>query len=75
MLLTAGVHPRVVQERLGHANITMTLGTYSHVLPHLHGEATERLTRLVFGDEWQQDGSDGPAAGDGEAGTTPEMGR
>lgn len=31
MALAAGVHPKVVQERLGHANIGITLNTYSHV--------------------------------------------
>ncbi len=34
-LLKAGVHPKVVQERLGHATISVTLDTYSHVLPGL----------------------------------------
>ena len=37
--LQAGVHPRVVQERLGHSNIAITLQTYSHVLPTMHDEA------------------------------------
>jgi integrase len=32
-LLGKGVHPEIVQERLGHATISITLGTYSHVLP------------------------------------------
>ncbi|HLZ56781.1 MAG TPA: tyrosine-type recombinase/integrase [Ktedonosporobacter sp.] len=35
LLLTMGVHPKVVQEILGHSNIAITLGTYSHVLPSL----------------------------------------
>ncbi|MEO6205065.1 MAG: tyrosine-type recombinase/integrase, partial [Mycobacteriales bacterium] len=30
LALLAGVHPRVVQERLGHANVSITLDTYSH---------------------------------------------
>ena len=33
LLLSAGVHPKVVQERLGHSQISVTLDTYSHVLP------------------------------------------
>jgi integrase len=33
VLLSAGVNPKVVQERLGHADIKMTLGTYGHVMP------------------------------------------
>jgi site-specific recombinase XerD len=32
-LLPAGAHPKVVRERLGHANISITLDTYSHVVP------------------------------------------
>jgi len=31
--LQAGVHPKVVSERLGHANISITLDTYSHAIP------------------------------------------
>jgi len=34
-----GVHPKVASERLGHANITLTLQTYSHVLPQMQQEA------------------------------------
>ncbi len=46
LLLSEGMHPKVVQERLGHASITLTLDTYSHVLPSLQKEATEKLNRL-----------------------------
>ena len=49
MALAAGVHPKVVQERLGHASISITLDTYSHVSPALHGEAAETVAALVFG--------------------------
>jgi integrase len=35
MLLSRGVHPKFVQELLGHANISITLDTYSHVLPSM----------------------------------------
>jgi integrase len=38
-LLAQGVHPKIVSERLGHANIGITLDTYSHVLPGLQQEA------------------------------------
>jgi len=38
MLLKAGVHAKIVSERLGHAN-GMTLDTYSHVLPTMQKEA------------------------------------
>ncbi len=49
MALAAGVHPKVVQERLGHASISITLDTCSHVSPALHGEAAETVAALVFG--------------------------
>ncbi len=39
MLLTSGVHPKVVSERLGHSNIAITTDTYSHVLPGLQEDA------------------------------------
>lgn len=35
ILLKAGIHPKIVQERLGHSSINVTLDTYSHVLPNL----------------------------------------
>lgn len=38
-LLRAGVHVKVVSERLGHANISTTLDTYSHVLPGMQEDA------------------------------------
>jgi len=40
-LLRAGIHPRVVQERLGHGDVTVTLNTYSHVVPGLQERAAE----------------------------------
>jgi integrase len=48
MALSAGVHPKIVQERLGHANIGITLDIYSHVTATLHGEAAEKVANLVF---------------------------
>ena len=46
LMLKAGVHPKVVSERLGHANIGITLDTYSHVLPGLQEAAAERFDRI-----------------------------
>jgi integrase len=46
-LLRAGVHPKVVQERLGHSSIAVTLDTYSSVLPTMQREAVERLATLI----------------------------
>jgi len=45
-LLKAGVHPKVVSERLGHANISITLNTYSHVLPGMQEEAAEKFDSI-----------------------------
>ena len=42
-LLAAGVHPKIVQERLGHASITTTLDLYSHVTSTMQGDAAARL--------------------------------
>jgi len=46
-LLRAGVHPKVVQERLGHSSIGVTLDIYSSVLPTMQREAVERLVGLI----------------------------
>jgi integrase len=46
LMLTQGVHPKVVSERLGHASIAITLDTYSHVLPTLQQEAAEAFDLL-----------------------------
>jgi integrase len=48
LALEHGVHPRVVQERLGHSTIAITLGIYSHVAPTLHDEAAKLVADLVF---------------------------
>jgi len=47
LMLQQGIHPKVVQERLGHADITLTLNTYSHVLPSMQQEAAEKLDELL----------------------------
>jgi integrase len=47
MLLQAGEHPKVVQELLGHATVTMTLDIYSHVAPGLKEAAAGRLEGLL----------------------------
>lgn len=48
LMLLAGVHPKVVSERLGHASVKITLDTYSHVLPTMQREATEKLGTLLY---------------------------
>jgi len=47
LLLKAGVHPKIVQERLGHSSITQTLDTYSHVIPSMQREAIEKLKGVI----------------------------
>jgi integrase len=47
IMLQQGVHPKIVQERLGHADISMTLNTYSHVLPSMQEEAAEKLDEIL----------------------------
>jgi integrase len=47
LMLKQGVHPKIVQERLGHATITMTLDIYSHVTPGLQKAAAENFDRLL----------------------------
>jgi len=47
LMLKQGIHPKIVQERLGHASIQMTLDTYSHVTPGLQQAAAERFDELL----------------------------
>lgn len=47
LLLSLGIHPKIVQELLGHSQITLTLDTYSHVLPSLQVDAIDRLNALL----------------------------
>lgn len=43
LMLKQGIHPKVVQERLGHSTISITLDTYSHVAPGLQDAAAKRF--------------------------------
>ena len=47
LLLMAGVHPKVVSERLGHASVAITLDTYSHVLPGLQEAAADSFDKIL----------------------------
>lgn len=47
LLMAAGEHPKVVSELLGHAKITLTLDTYSHVVPTLMDSAARRMDALL----------------------------
>ena len=47
LLLTRGVHPKTVQELLGHSSISITLDTYSHVLPNMQEKAVEAMEDIL----------------------------
>ena len=47
LLLARNVHPKYVQELLGHASITLTLDTYSHVLPGMGDEAAGAMDEAL----------------------------
>lgn len=49
LMLAAGTHPKIVSERLGHSSITITLDVYSHVMPNMQVEATDRIGQVLFG--------------------------
>ncbi|NPV79266.1 MAG: site-specific integrase [Firmicutes bacterium] len=47
LLLARGMHPKIVQERLGHSNISMTLDRYSHVTPTMQREAAQVMGDIL----------------------------
>lgn len=47
--LAAGIHPNVMQERLGHSSIAVTLDLYSHAIPALGADAADRIAAVVDG--------------------------
>jgi integrase len=47
LALQAGINPKVVQERLGHASVSVTLDTYTHLLAPIQAEAAIRIAALV----------------------------
>ena len=49
LALSAGVHPKVVSERLGHASISITLDTYSHAIPALEEKAASLVAGIILG--------------------------
>jgi integrase len=50
LLLTKGVHPKIVSEMLGHSSIAITLDTYSHVIPGMQ-EAAARAMEDALGEK------------------------
>ena len=47
LLLAQGVDPRTIMETLGHSQISLTLNTYSHVLPALQVDAAAKLDAIL----------------------------
>ena len=47
-LIQARVNPRVVQQRLGHYDVRITLNTYTHVLPEMDIEAADKLDSIML---------------------------
>ena len=47
MLLEAGINPKVVSERLGHASVATTMDIYSHVLPDMQNQAALAIDRKL----------------------------
>jgi integrase len=48
LMLQQGEHPKIVSERLGHANTRITMDIYSHVLPNMQQEAVERFEKMIL---------------------------
>ena len=46
-LLAENVHPKIVQERLGHHSIAVTMDTYSHLMPNMQADATAKLDAVL----------------------------
>ena len=49
ILLKAGVHVKVVSERLGHANVAFTMTVYQHVIPGMQADAARAFSEAVYG--------------------------
>ncbi len=49
LALAAGIHPKVVSERLGHSTVAFTMDVYSHAIPSMEAEAAETIAKLVRG--------------------------
>jgi len=47
LMLMSGVHPQIVQERLGHASVAFTLDVYSHCVPDLQNAAAKRFDEIL----------------------------
>jgi len=57
-LLRVGVHPKVVSERLGHSSVSITLDTYSHVLPGMQEDAVKLIDAALATKKPRQKGDE-----------------
>ncbi|HWC13494.1 MAG TPA: tyrosine-type recombinase/integrase [Actinomycetota bacterium] len=48
LALQAGVHPKIVSERLGHSTVSLTLDVYSHAVPHMQRDAADQIAQVIF---------------------------
>lgn len=75
--LKAGIAPKVISERLGHATAAFTLQTYTHVIPGMDQAAADLVAALILGGSQTsssaEDGSDVPGNVPGAEETVPEM--
>jgi len=73
LMLRAGVHPKIVSERLGHANIGITLDIYSHVLPGMQEAAADKFDGLFQADDAETSDVNvsNPLAESGNSGSRP----
>ena len=55
LALKSGVHPKVVQERLGHSSIAITLDTYSHVIEGMQEAAATSIAGSLFGPDEEEE--------------------
>jgi integrase len=46
-MLAEGVHPKIVQERLGHASLAITMDIYSHVMPNMQAEDKAKIDEAL----------------------------
>ncbi|BCD08908.1 TPA: tyrosine-type recombinase/integrase [Bacillus cereus] len=51
LLLLQGVNPKIVSERLGHADVRITLDTYSHLLPSMQKDTALKFGQMLFGED------------------------
>ena len=51
LALSAGVPPKVISDRLGHATVAFTLDVYTHAIPQMQEEAADQIAELIFGSD------------------------